>query len=96
MLLCQKARTQSSYLFSKHPNKDVQKCVREVNDEELVGYISRVAESIRGTRPYWSSQLRDLEAIIRQLNFPHFFFTWSNADIHWMIFTGIYAIIQSL
>ncbi len=57
MLMRQKARTQSSYLFSKHTNKDMsleelQECIREGNDEELVGRISRAAESVRGTRPY--------------------------------------------
>ena len=84
----QKARTQSSYLFSKYPNKDVsleelQRYICEGNDEELVGRISRAAEFLRGTRPYWHSQSCDLEAIVRQLNSPHLFVTWSAADIQW-------------
>lgn len=63
--------------------KELQEYVCEGNDEELVGRISRAAESLRGTRPYWSSQRRDLEAIVHQLNSPYLFFTLSAADNQW-------------
>ena len=43
----------------------LQEYFREGNDEELVGRISRAAESLRDTRPYWHSQRCDLEAIVR-------------------------------
>lgn len=86
MLKRQKARAQSSYLFSKHLSRDMsleelQKCVCEGNDKELVNRISRASETFRGTRPYWHSQRCELEAIVRQINSPHLFFTWSAADI---------------
>ncbi len=45
--------------------EELQEYVREGNDEELVGRISRAAESLRGKRPYWHSQRSDLEAIVR-------------------------------
>lgn len=54
MLMRQKAKAQSSYLFSKHPSRDMsleelQECVREGNDKELVNRISRASETLRGT-----------------------------------------------
>lgn len=88
MLMRQKARAQSSYLFSKDPSRDMtleefQECIRESNDKELVNRISRASETLRGTRPYWRSQRCKLEAVVHQINSPHLFFTWSAADIQW-------------
>lgn len=53
MLMRQKAKAQSSYLSSKHPNRDMsleelQEFVREGNDKELVNRISRASETLRG------------------------------------------------
>lgn len=40
-------------------------------------------ESIRGSYPYWCKSLNDLFAMVRQLDIPTFFCTFTAADIRW-------------
>lgn len=51
--------------------------------DDIASKLYRVAAEIPGTRPYWTKQRRNLEAMIRQLGCPAVFITLSAADIHW-------------
>ncbi|KAH0499426.1 hypothetical protein TgHK011_006624 [Trichoderma gracile] len=51
--------------------------------QALLNSIVRYSGSLRGTRPYWSSKRRGLEAMVRALGCPGTFLTFSAADNHW-------------
>ena len=40
-------------------------------------------KNIRGSPPYWQSELYDVLAMLRSLGIPTFFLTLSAADLHW-------------
>jgi ATP-dependent DNA helicase PIF1 len=51
--------------------------------EDIINSITRYAGSLRGTRPYWNSLMKGLEAMARQLKCPSAFITNTPADYHW-------------
>ena len=78
-------RKQAFYLCKKIDGnfislEDLQQQILE-GGGELVNYIARSAEQIRGTRPFWNSKRNELNVMIRNLNCPHLFFTVSAADL---------------
>ena len=79
------AKKQAFYLCKKIDGnfinlKDLQQQILE-GGGNLVNHIARSAEQIRGTRPFWNSKRNELDAIVRNLNCPHLFFTVSAADL---------------
>ncbi|KAH0826840.1 hypothetical protein AYO21_07253 [Fonsecaea monophora] len=51
--------------------------------QALLNSITRHADSLRGTRPFWAGRRRQLEAFVKNLGSPHLFVTLSAADYHW-------------
>ena len=49
----------------------------------LADRIARLAEQLRGIRPYWQARRRGLMAMVKDLKCPHVFVTASAADIQW-------------
>ena len=49
----------------------------------LADRVARLAENLRGTRPYWQARQRELLAMLKDLKSPHAFATVSAADGHW-------------
>ena len=49
----------------------------------LAARVARLADHLRGTRPYWQARRRELLAMIKDLKCPHVFFTASAADVQW-------------
>ena len=49
----------------------------------LADRVARLAEHLRGTRPYWQARHRELMAMVKDLKCPHVFVTASAADIQW-------------
>lgn len=50
---------------------------------KLSSRVSYFAKQIRGSRAYWYSKLKELEAMVKQLGAPTIFFTLSAADLQW-------------
>ena len=50
---------------------------------QLAARIARLADQLRGTRPYWQARRRELMGMIKDLKCPHVFVTASAADVQW-------------
>ena len=50
---------------------------------QLAARVARLADQLRGTRPYWQARRRELLGMIRDLKCPHVFVTASAADVQW-------------
>ena len=79
------ARKQAFYLYKKIDDnfinlEDLQQQILE-GGGKLIIYIARSAEHIRNTRSFWNSKRNELDAMVRNLNYPHLFFTVSTADL---------------
>ncbi|XP_044717909.1 uncharacterized protein HRG_08551 [Hirsutella rhossiliensis] len=67
-------------------NTMLQEAMAEPDEPEaqaLIQSITRQAAVIRGTRPYWYKQRKELEAYAYNLGKPGLFATASAADYHW-------------
>ena len=54
-----------------------------VASKRLLSSVVRFAGNLTGTRPYWGVRRQQLEAIVRELDCPPLFSTYSAADTHW-------------
>jgi ATP-dependent DNA helicase PIF1 len=90
MLQRQKVRSQASWICreidgdARMTLEDIQQLIRDGQEGELAGRISRQGANLVGTRPFWASMCRELDAMVRNLDCPHLFFTFSAADIQWL------------
>ena len=86
-LLRADAKVKASYLCRKVNGEDISledlNDLVERGDPTLINRITRSAEQIRGTRPYWGYEGRLLESKVLNLCCPHLFFTFSAADLQW-------------
>ena len=80
----------SSWLVNRSGNQErVESQLREALDyntlegQILLNSIVRSSNVLRGTRPFWSQERRNLEAMCFALKCPHIFLTFSAADLHW-------------
>ena len=55
---------------------------------QLAACVARLADQLRGTRPYWQARRRELMGMIKDLKCPHVFVTASAADMHWIDLHG--------
>jgi helitron helicase-like protein/uncharacterized protein DUF6570 len=53
------------------------------NTEQLSSLIARAANEVPGTRPFWNNRRNQLESMVRGIDCPHLFFTFSAADMQW-------------
>ncbi|MCJ1238755.1 hypothetical protein MMC14_006746 [Varicellaria rhodocarpa] len=60
--------------------EELRETIRERNTT-LSNHITRSAEQLRGTRPYWKKRSRELENMVLNLDAPHLFFTFNAADL---------------
>ncbi|KJZ67980.1 hypothetical protein HIM_12631 [Hirsutella minnesotensis 3608] len=92
-LLRAQVRKRSDYLVKQRDSRrqpltraDLEEAMAEPDEPEaqaLIQSITRQAAVIRGTRPYWYKQRKELEAYSYNLGRPGFFATASAADYHW-------------
>ena len=62
--------------------EELRESIREGNTT-LLNHITRSAEQLRGSRPYWKKRSLELENMVLNLDAPHLFFTFSAADLQW-------------
>lgn len=82
-------RDNISIALRKGSNSEVKKTAGDLKNPENIKKILNQNEgfsflqSIRGSYPYWCKTLHDLFAMVRQLDIPTFFCTFSAADLRW-------------
>ena len=54
----------------------------DAKSHTLVNSASRLANVIPGTRPFWTRQRNELEAMVKTLGSAHLFVTFSATDLH--------------
>ena len=69
-------------------NENNRKAGKLQNSENIENLLNQnegftFLQSIRGSYPYWCKTLHDLFAMVRQLDIPTFFCTFSAADLRW-------------
>ncbi|KAM5354934.1 hypothetical protein ACJ41O_001580 [Fusarium nematophilum] len=92
-LLRAQVRKRSNYFVKQHEGRrhpltraDLEEAMAKPDEPEaqaLIQSITRQAAVIRGTRPYWYKQRKELEAYAYNLGRPGLFVTASAADYHW-------------
>lgn len=92
-LLRAQVRKRSGYFVQQHEGRrqpltraDLEEAMAKPEEPEaqaLIQSITRQAAVIRGTRPYWYKQRKELEAYAYNLGRPGLFVTASAADYHW-------------
>ncbi|KAI8710750.1 ATP-dependent DNA helicase [Fusarium sp. LHS14.1] len=93
-LLRAQVRKRSNYSVKQHEGRrrqpltraDIEEAMARPDEPEaqaLIQSITRQAAVIRGTRPYWYKQRKELEACAYNLGRPGLFVTASAADYHW-------------
>ncbi|KAJ3454226.1 hypothetical protein MRS44_018120 [Fusarium solani] len=93
-LLRAQVRKRSNYSVKQHEGRrrqpltraDIEEAMAKPDEPEaqaLIQSITRQAAVIRGTRPYWYRQRKELEAYAFNLGRPGLFVTASAADYHW-------------
>ncbi|KAI8710625.1 ATP-dependent DNA helicase [Fusarium sp. LHS14.1] len=93
-LLRAQVRKRSNYSVKQHEGRrrqpltraDIEEALAKPDEPEaqaLIQSITRQAAVIRGTRPYWYKQRKELEACAYNLGRPGLFVTASAADYHW-------------
>ncbi|KJZ70977.1 hypothetical protein HIM_09632 [Hirsutella minnesotensis 3608] len=92
-MLRAQVRKRSDYFVKKRDSRrqpltraDLEEAMAEPDEPEaqaLIQSITRQAAVIRGTRPYWYKQRKELEAYAYNLGKPGLFATASAADYHW-------------
>ncbi|KAJ3454665.1 hypothetical protein MRS44_013265 [Fusarium solani] len=92
-LLRAQVRKRSNYSVKQHEGRrqpltraDIEEAMAKPDEPEaqaLIQSITRQAAVIRGTRPYWYKQRKELEACAYNLGRPGLFVTASAADYHW-------------
>ncbi|KAM4062490.1 PIF1-like helicase [Hirsutella rhossiliensis] len=92
-LLRAQVRKRSDYFVKQRDSRrqpltraDLEEAMAEPDEPEaqdLIQSITRQAAVIRGTRPYWYKQRKELEAYAYNLGRPGLFVTASAADYHW-------------
>ena len=85
-IMRQKASKQASWACKKADElslDELRQLLRDGEEHQLVGRITRSARLLKGTRPFWGTKRTELEALVRNLGYPHLFFTFSAADLQW-------------
>ncbi|KJZ69477.1 hypothetical protein HIM_11139 [Hirsutella minnesotensis 3608] len=92
-LLRAQVRKRSEYFVRQHEGRrqpltraDLEEAMAMPDEPEaqaLIQSITRQAAVVRGTRPYWYKQRKELEAYAYNLGRPGLFVTVSAADYHW-------------
>lgn len=83
--------TRSSYFVKQVMTEEIdldelRQAIVQPNDQQsksILSRITRYAGSFRGTRPFWSKKRHELTAMIRQIETPDAFITFSAADLQW-------------
>jgi hypothetical protein len=84
-----RAKEASRWYAKSHPEdgalsiEEIREMINENNVAGLAQRVSRAAAPIEGSRPFWTTQRRNLNCQIRDLGCPSVFFSCSAADIQW-------------
>ncbi|KAJ5142497.1 uncharacterized protein N7515_001284 [Penicillium bovifimosum] len=88
----QASKKSGFYVRRRHRQAEAELDPRELLDliqsdtpeaDALIRSIAAFGSSLRGTRPYWFSQRREPQAMVKGLGAGHIFLTQSAADLHW-------------